>query len=68
MEFVLEKLSVYIVTFNEEVRLERTLKAAKQVADEIVVVDSGSTDNTIAIAKHNGAKVIYNEWKTYCEH
>jgi hypothetical protein len=39
MEFVLEKLSVYIVTFNEEARLERTLKAAKQVADEIVVVD-----------------------------
>ena len=63
----MEKLSVYIVTYNEEKRLERTLKAAQKVADEIIVVDSGSTDKTVEIATKNGAKVIYNEWKTYCD-
>ena len=63
----MEKLSVYIVTYNEEERLGRTLKAAKKVADEIIVVDSGSTDKTTEIASLNGAKVIYNKWKSYCE-
>lgn len=61
------KLSVYIVTYNEEHRLEKTLQAASQVADEIVVVDSGSEDKTVDIAKKYGAKIYYNEWKTYCE-
>lgn len=57
------KLSVYIVTLNEELRLDRTLKAAKQVADEIIVVDSGSTDKTEEIAKENGAKFVFHKWK-----
>ena len=56
------KLSVYIVTLNEELRLDKTLKAAKQVADEIVVVDSGSTDKTAEIAKKNGAKFLFHKW------
>jgi glycosyltransferase involved in cell wall biosynthesis len=60
------KLSVYIVTLNEEQRLGKTLKAAQEVADEIIVVDSGSTDKTEEIAKQYGAKFIFNEWKTYC--
>ena len=45
------KLSVYIITFNEEQRLARTLKQAARVADEIIVVDSGSTDSTVEIAE-----------------
>ena len=50
------KLSVYLVTLNEELRLDKTLKAASEVADEIVVVDSGSTDKTAEIAeKHHAA-------------
>lgn len=57
------KLSVYIVTLNEELRLDKTLKAATQVADEIVVVDSGSTDKTEQIAKENGAKFVFHQWK-----
>lgn len=61
------KLSVYIVTLNEEKRLEKTLKAASKVADEIVVVDSGSTDKTKDIALKYKAKFIFHEWETYCK-
>ncbi len=57
------KLSVYIVTLNEEKRLDKTLKAASKVADEIIVVDSGSTDQTEEIALKNKAKFIFHKWK-----
>ncbi len=57
------KLSVYIVTLNEELRLEKTLKAASKVADEIVIVDSGSTDKTEKIAKKFKAKFMFHKWK-----
>jgi glycosyltransferase involved in cell wall biosynthesis len=57
------KLSVYIVTLNEEERLENTLKAASEVADDILVVDSGSTDRTEEIARKYGARFIFNKWK-----
>ena len=59
------KLSAYIITLNEEKRLAKTLAALQQVADEIVVVDSGSTDNTVKIAQEYGAKVIFHEWVSY---
>ena len=60
-------LSVYIITKNEEQRLENSLKAAAKVADEIVVVDSGSTDKTIEIAKKYKAKIFHHKWKSYCD-
>lgn len=60
-------LSVYLITLNEENRLENTLKAAAKVADEIVVVDSGSTDKTVEIAKKYKARIFYHEWKSYCD-
>jgi glycosyltransferase involved in cell wall biosynthesis len=57
-------LSVVIVTLNEEENLPRTL-ASVQWADEIVVVDSGSTDNTVEIARSCGATVIERPWPGY---
>jgi len=54
-------LSVAIVTLNEEENLSRTL-ASVAWAEEIVVVDSGSTDRTVEIARSYGAIVIEREW------
>jgi glycosyltransferase involved in cell wall biosynthesis len=62
-------LSVVIITFNEEANLGRTLASVRRlVADgngEIIVVDSGSTDRTLEIAKSFGAKVCVEEWKGF---
>ncbi len=57
-------LSVAIVSHNEEANLGRTLESVKW-ADEIVVVDSGSTDRTCDIAREHGARVVMEPWRGY---
>ena len=57
-------LSVAIITHNEEENLPRTL-ASVRMADEIVVVDSGSTDRSVEIAKLFGAKIFVETWKGF---
>ena len=57
-------LSVVTITKNEEKNLPRCLKSV-QFADEIVVIDTGSTDRTIEIARETGAKVYRPEWKGF---
>ena len=49
-------LSVVIITFNEEKNIARCLSSVKEIADDITVLDSFSTDNTEAICKENGAR------------
>lgn len=58
-------LSAYIRTKNEARMIGQVITAALAVADEVVVVDSGSTDNTPAIAEAAGAKVVHHEWLGY---
>lgn len=58
-------LSVCIVTLNEEANIRRTLESVKGLADEVIVVDSGSTDTTMVIAKAYGAKVFVEPWKGF---
>lgn len=52
------KLSVVLAVYNEEAVLERCLNSAKEIADEIVLVDGHSSDRTVSIAKEFKAKVI----------
>ncbi|WP_241760454.1 glycosyltransferase family 2 protein [Dethiosulfovibrio peptidovorans] len=56
------KISLYTVTKNEEARLPLMLEAAAPLADEIIVVDSGSTDRTRDVAERYGAKFIHHDW------
>ena len=51
-------ISLVIITLNAEAHLQACLSSARDVVDEIVIIDSGSTDQTVAIAESFGAKVI----------
>ena len=57
-------LSIAIVALNEEANLGRVLESVRW-ADEIVLVDSGSTDRTCEIAQEYGARVIREPWRGY---
>ena len=57
-------LSVAIITLNEENMLPDALRSVA-FADEMVVVDSGSTDNTVALAQKHGARVITEPWRGF---
>lgn len=61
------KLTVVINTFNEEKDLPLAITSVKKLADEIVVVDMESTDNTVKLAKSLGAKVFSHEKLSYVE-
>ncbi len=51
-------ISVVLATYNEATNITRCLESVKDIASEIVIVDGGSTDDTVALAKLFGAKVI----------
>ncbi|MFC1477197.1 glycosyltransferase [candidate division KSB1 bacterium] len=56
------KLSLCMIVKNEEQNLPVCLESVREIVDEIIVVDSGSTDNTIEVAKRYGAVVHQYEW------
>ncbi|HQY89409.1 MAG TPA: glycosyltransferase family 2 protein, partial [Tepidisphaeraceae bacterium] len=56
------RLSVCIIAKNEAGRIERTLQSVADVADQIIVVDSGSTDATVEIATRAGAQIVHHVW------
>lgn len=61
----MELLSVVIITFNEEQNIRRCIDSVKTVADEIVVLDSFSTDNTVSVARSMGASVYQQPFAGY---
>ena len=60
-------LSAVIITKNEQRNLSRCLQSLEGVADEVVVVDSGSMDGTVELAKEAGARVLQRDWTSYAD-
>lgn len=61
----MDRISAVLITRNEARNVERCLRSLAPVADEIVVVDSGSTDDTVALCERHGARVFRQEWLGY---
>ena len=63
----MEKLSVVIISFNEEEHIGRCIDSVQSIADEIVILDSFSTDETVRIATEKGARVEQQAFAGYIE-
>ncbi len=57
------QISVCMIVKNEQEMLPRALDSARELADELIIVDTGSTDRTVEIAESYGAKVFHHEWE-----
>jgi glycosyltransferase involved in cell wall biosynthesis len=62
-----EKISVVIICLNEEKNIGRCIDSVKDIADEIVILDSHSTDQTVSIAENKGAVVVREDFKGYIQ-
>ena len=60
-----KNISILILTYNEELHIERCIRSLLPFAKEIFIVDSCSTDRTVEIAESLGAKVYQNNWVNY---
>ena len=63
----MEKLSVVIICYNEEKNIGRCIDSVKKIADEILILDSNSTDKTVAIAESKGAIVKQEPFRGFIE-
>lgn len=61
----MEGISAVIITQNEERNIVRCLRSLQGIADEVVVVDSGSTDQTESLCRAAGARFISHPWESY---
>ncbi|MEO7314233.1 MAG: glycosyltransferase family 2 protein [Ginsengibacter sp.] len=59
--------SIIIITKNEQNNIGRTLSSIKELSDDIIIVDSGSTDETLTICKEFNCRIIETDWKGYGE-
>ena len=60
-------ISVVIITYNEQDRLEPTLKSIADIASEIIIVESFSTDETVTIARKYTPHVFQRKWNNYAD-
>lgn len=58
-------LSVFIIAKDEEARILKAVNSVVQFADEVIVVEFGSRDKTVEVAKAAGARVVHNKWAGY---
>jgi glycosyltransferase involved in cell wall biosynthesis len=61
------KISATVITLNEQRHIRQCLESLQGIADELIVVDSGSQDATLEIAAQFGAKTFFREWTNYAE-
>ena len=59
------KISAFVITKNEEDRIEDCLKSIYNWVDQLIVMDSGSNDNTVKIAKRYTEEVYQTDWPGY---
>lgn len=59
------KISVVIITLNEEINIGRCIDSVKELADEILIVDSFSSDSTETITENKGARFIQHSFEDY---
>ena len=57
------KLSLCMIIKNEEEHLGECLESTRAFIDELIVVDTGSTDSSVAIARQHGASVFFHKWE-----
>jgi glycosyltransferase involved in cell wall biosynthesis len=58
-------LAAFILTYNESVHIERCIRSLLPIARQVFLVDSGSTDSTVAIAERLGARVFQHTWENH---
>lgn len=58
-------ISVFIIAKNEADRIPVTIRSVREWVDEVIVIDSGSEDDTVAVSEALGARVIFNAWRGY---
>lgn len=58
-------ISAVVITLNEAINIQDCVKSLKRVTEDVVVMDTGSTDNTTEIAKKAGARVFQTDWLGY---
>jgi glycosyltransferase involved in cell wall biosynthesis len=61
----MEPISTIIITYNEEANIRRCLESVRPFSEEIIVVDSGSTDKTVEIARQFTPHVLHQDWLGY---
>lgn len=58
-------ISCFIIARNEADRIANTIKSVKDWVDEIIVIDSGSSDQTVAVCESLGCRVLFHHWQGY---
>lgn len=61
------KISAVVICRNEEKNILRCIRSLRPLCDDIIIVDSGSTDQTVQIAESEGAKVYHRNWTGYSD-
>ncbi len=59
------QISVFIIAKDEADRIGLTINSVKDWVDEVIVIDSGSSDDTVAVSESLGARVVFNVWRGY---